>query len=240
MKRIHNFKNASMPSHKEISKKVAIHEAGHAAAIYFGNKQKELPPIFFQIVINPLHKDFQTAELLHKSYDQYAAKVEGGRLIHVLPTSFEVATKDLSTDQKLAYQCAFDADIINILVGPLAEAKYIALRDGELINPLLVNLQALQYYGGLSDLEIVNHYLDCFEDDSVREKKASELFLSAFNFINKPSNWLAIMALADHVLATNQNVISCEEIIAVLENSIEPAIPYFANSFNHLSVLGAA
>ena len=43
--------------------------------------------------------------------------------------------------------------MINILVGPLAEAKYITQRDGELINPRLINLNTLHDYGGTSDLE---------------------------------------------------------------------------------------
>jgi hypothetical protein len=39
----------------------------------------------------------------------------------------------------------FEADIINVLAGPLAEAVYLALRDNEPFNPELVNISALQH-----------------------------------------------------------------------------------------------
>jgi len=38
-------------NYAELSRKTAIHEAGHAAAIYLGNKQKQLPPIFFRFLL---------------------------------------------------------------------------------------------------------------------------------------------------------------------------------------------
>lgn len=178
MNRIHNYKNASTPSHREISKKIAIHEAGHAVAICLGNQQKKLPPVFFQIVLDQLSADVQLFESQHQPYSQQIAKIEGGRLIEILPPSLDLATRNFSMEQKLAYQRALEADIINILAGPLAEAKYIALRDDELMNPHLVNLNALQYYGGSADLAVVNQYLDCVgEKNGLRETKANELFL---------------------------------------------------------------
>lgn len=213
-------------NYAELSRKTAIHEAGHAAAIYLGNKQKQLPPIFFQIFIKKLNSDSQSIGCLCEAYDSCndcVTKIEGGCLIHTLPSSFDEAVSDFSSTQKRAYQRAFEADIINLLVGPLAEANYMAMRDNEPINPHLVNLNVLHYYGGSSDLETINEYLDCFIADKVhREKKLSELFLAAFNFINDKSNWYAIMALADYILADCKNIIGCEEIIAVLDaNCIE-------------------
>ncbi len=206
---------------RELSRKSAIHEAGHTAAIYLGNKQKQLPPVFFQIFINERNGDSQTSVCLCKSYDSCnncITKVEGGRLIHTLPSSVGEKINDFSLAQQPCLH-AFDADIFNLLVEPLAEAKYVALRDGELINPRLVNLNALHYYGGASDLETINEYLDCFiPDKAQREKKMGELFLSAFNFINDSSNWRAIMALADYILTDSKNRLECEEIIAVLDS----------------------
>jgi hypothetical protein len=209
-------------NHAELNRKTAIHEAGHAAAIYLGNKQKHLPPVFFQIIIKEPNSDFQSAACLCKSYDSCnncITKIDGGRLIHTLPSSFEEAVRGFSSTQKQAYQRAFEADIINLLVGPLAEANYVAMRDDEPINPRLVNLNALHNYGGSSDLEAINEYLDClFANRARREKKLSELFLTAFNFISDRSNWCAIMALADYIQADSKNnTIECEEIIAVLD-----------------------
>lgn len=219
MNRTQNLKNITKLAHQEVSRKIAIHEAGHAAAIYLGNQQKGLPPVFFQIFIKPLSNDIQASEFLGKPSEHYIAKVEGGRLIHTLPSSFDEATKDFSAAQKHAYQHAFEADIINLLAGPLAEARYVALRDDEPINPDLVNVNALYYYGGSSDLEIVNEYLDCFIDnDELRQRKMTELFLAAFNFVNERSNWLAITALADSIFTHQENVIECNEIITILES----------------------
>ena len=204
----------------ELSRKTAIHEAGHAAAIYLGNKQKQLPPVFFQINIRGLNSDQQTTGCMCRSYDSCSScitKIEGGRLIHTLPSSLAEATCDFSLTQKQAYQQAFEADIINLLVGPLAEANYVALRDDEPINPRLVNLNALHHYGGSSDLETINEYLFCLTASKAhREKKLSELYLAAFNFISDRSNWHAIMALANYIQADSKNTLECEEIIAVL------------------------
>ncbi|MFA5017669.1 MAG: hypothetical protein WC504_08995 [Methylobacter sp.] len=219
MNRIHNLKNTSKLAHQEISRKIAIHEAGHAAAIYLGNQQKGLPPVFFQIFIKPLNNDVQSSESLGKPSDHYIAKVEDGRLIHTLPSSLEEATKDFSATQKHTYQQVFEADIINLLAGPLAEARYVALRDNEPISPELLTVNALQNYGGSSDLEIANEYLECFIDsDEFREIKMTELFLAAFDFVSKRSNWLAITTLADSILAHQENIIECNEIIDILES----------------------
>jgi hypothetical protein len=177
MNRNHIFDKTFNPNRKEINRTVAIHEAGHAAAIYIGNKQKGLPPVYFQIFITALNNNFQASEFLCKPDYKNIAKVEGGRLIHTLPSSIEEATKGFSSAQKLAYSRAFEADMINSLVGPLAEAKYIALRDGELINPILVNFNALHYYGGTSDLESVNEYLSAlFPTLSIGSRKSRNYF----------------------------------------------------------------
>jgi len=221
MKRRHTSNDFYPINHAELSRKTAIHEAGHAAAIYLGNKEKQLPPVFFQLIIKEMNSDFQSAGCLCKSYDSCnncITKIEGGRLIHTLPSSVDEATSDFSSTQKQAYQRAFEADIINLMVGPLAEANYVALRDDEPINPRLVNLNALHFYGGASDLETINEYLECFiADKEQRKKKLSELYLAAFNFINDSSNWRAIIALADYILADRKNILECEEIIAVLD-----------------------
>ncbi len=218
MKRLHTSIDFYQITQAELSRKTAIHEAGHAAAIYLGNKQKQLPPIYFHIFIKELNCNFQSTESLHQSHDGCTTKIEGGRLIHTLPSSIEEAVRDFSSVQKQAYQCAFEADIINLLVGPLAEAKYVAIQDNEPVNSRLVNLNALHYYGGSSDLETINEYLDClFTNRGHRKKKISELFLAAFNFINDRSNWYAITALADYILTGCKNIIECEEIIDVLD-----------------------
>jgi hypothetical protein len=219
MNRIDIFSKPIRLNHQTVSRNVAIHEAGHAAAIYRGNKQKGLPPVYFQIIINSVTSEFQSSPGVSSPDPLSNAYIEGGRLIQNLPASIEEATNGFSIAQILAYQHAFEADIINLLVGPLAEAKAIAHLDGELFNHRLVTINALHYYGGTSDIERVNEYLDCFiAPGNHRELKAKALFLVAYNFICERSNWLAIIALAEYILSVDNSVIDYDDIIAVLEN----------------------
>ncbi len=201
-------------SFKELGRKTAIHEAGHAAAIYLGNKQKQLPPVFFQIFIAGKEPGPQTAKIRRP----WIASIQGGRLIHTLPSSIEEATDNFTATQKQAYIQAFEADMVNLLVGPLAEANYVALRDDEIINASLVNLTALHNYGGTADLQVIQDYLDCWSAiETLRAQKIAELFAQAFEFINQRANWRAINALANTLLANNKQIFDCEEIMAVLD-----------------------
>jgi hypothetical protein len=215
MKRRHTFNDFNTVDYIELRKKTAIHEAGHAAAIHFGNKQKQLPLVFFRIIIS---------DCSCQSYDNCLTKVEGGRLIHTLPYSIEEAVRGFSAAQKYAYQQAFEADIINLLVGSIAEANYVAQRDNELISPRLLPLNALHNYGGASDLEIVDEYLECFiTDRQQQENKVTELFWAAFDFINEWSHWHAITALAEYILNNDKNIINYEEVVTVLNSHYEVA-----------------
>jgi hypothetical protein len=187
----------------DISHETAIYEAGHATAIYLGNQLRQLPPIFFQISI--------THDAC-KMDDEWIAKIDGGRLIHTLPSSIAEATRGFTEAQKQAYRLAFEADIVNLLVGPLAEAKYVALRDHEPINPRLIPMQTLNYYGGTSDLQTIREYLECFIAEKTEQiAKIAELFLIALNFINNPLHWRAIVSLADYILRAGKDRIDCEE-----------------------------
>lgn len=219
MKRSQSFNRNCKPGHKEVKREIAIHEAGHAAAIYLGNKKKGLPVVFFQIHINPLKNSLLSLNLKERKTHQYVAKIEGGRLIHTLPYSFSEATKDFSPAQKRAFEQAFEADIFNMLIGPLAEAKYVSLRDDEAINFGLVNIDSLHFYGGSSDLEMIKEYVDCYiEDDNLRKNKISDLFKAAYDFISNQSIWLAITALAETILADDKKIIEYEDIIEILEH----------------------
>jgi len=202
----------------KIEKNVAVHQAGHAAAIYLNNLEKGWPPVFFQILITPLDTDFYSLQFDSKSINRNHVKVDGGRLTPILPSSFEVATDDFFSAQTRAYERAFEADMINILVGPLSEAKYIGLRDGELMTPNMINVNALQYYGGASHLESLNEYLDCFsQNQELKEHKMTELFSAAFNFVNNNSNWRSIIALSDLIESAGKEVIGYDEIVTVVE-----------------------
>ena len=203
----------------EIDKRTAYHLAGHTAAIYFGNKHKRLPAVHFQVIIKPIDEDGQQAERCACMRGKCTAKIEGGRLIQSLPMSFTESTQGLPSSQREEYLRAFEADVMNFLAGPLAEAKFVASRDGEVFNPNIVNLAALQFYGGNSDLKIINEYMDSFMlDKATINHKLKELFLATFGFVNRPSNWQAISDLAECIQDEPKEIIHCEDVIAFFDN----------------------
>ena len=198
-------------NHQKLTRQTAFHEAGHAVAIYLGNKQKSLPPIYFQILLRkPV-----------KNYDQFFAKVEGGRLIHSFPIPHSSNFDELSTKEQTEFYNAYEADVINLLVGPLAEAKYISIRDNEIFNRHLINSNALKNYGGTSDLEAVLMYLDNFiPSKQHREEELVRLLNLAFQFIDHRLHWKCILNLARYILENKQHKIRCEEVIEVCDRCI--------------------
>ena len=217
MKRSHLINMPHFVNDAELIRQVAFHEAGHAAAIHIRNKQKQLPPIFFQIYINHAYKGNECTYSAYENANAYLTKIEDGRLIHTLPSSVAKALSDFTPAQQYDYQIAFEADIVNLLAGPLSEANYIALRDDEPINPNLVHLDALHFYGGSSDIETINEYMDCLELSSAqRHAKLVALFLKAFAFIKDPANWRAILALAEYIISSQKNIILYEDVTSVL------------------------
>lgn len=195
----------------------AYHQAGHVAAIYFGNRQKHLPAVHFQISIKPFERESRCSGRMLRVPSNCAPKVEGGRLLQSLPQSLPESTRHLSPAEQQLCRLAIEADITNLLAGPLAEAKHVALRDGEVFNANLVYLGALQFYGGRPELETVNELMACYLADKVeRKQKLAELFLAAYSFVNGFANWKAITALAEAVCATPKDIFTYEEIIALL------------------------
>ena len=182
--------------------------------------------MYFQITIKALDHQKNSSLDSRLAYDHFAAVVEGGRLIHSLPVALIESTHYFSAAEQDAYQTAFEADMINLLIGPLAEAKHVALRDDEQFNAKLVNINALHNYGGTSDLNKVYEYLDSFiATRSKHKEKIEELFDKAFQFISSPVHWKAIERLAEYILNNKENIISCEEAIAVLDKSGRDQFP---------------
>ncbi|MGR9013400.1 MAG: hypothetical protein ACU83U_07130 [Gammaproteobacteria bacterium] len=213
----------------EHKQRIAYHEAGHAAGIHLNNKARQLPPVFFKIIFKEM--SVVTAEdviAYQSSHDDCIARVEGGRLIELLPPSVEgliheLAERNGASSQLIKdYMLAFEADIINLLIGPLAEAKHVADTDDELFNRQLVNLKALKNYGGSSDLALANEYLHSLSaDKQQKDKKLDELFTVAFDFVNDDANWSAITNLADYISDSSKNIIDCEEVVSLLDQSVE-------------------
>lgn len=209
--------------------RVAFHEAGHAAGIYLNNKLRRLPPVFFKIIFKDM-SDVTDADIVayQMTHDDCIARVEGGRLIESLPPSTDRWVDELiGYNEEMAqlikdYRVAFDADIINLLIGPLAEAKYVADSDDELFNHQLVNLKALKNYGGSSDLALAYEYLQSYSaNKEQKDNKLDELFNLAFGFVNDDENWAAITQLANYILGNDKNIIGCEEVVSILDDSVE-------------------
>lgn len=228
MKRNKIIETLSQDKLIEHKQRVAFHEAGHAAGIHLNNKARQLPPVFFKIIFKEMSSVTAADVMAYQTtHDDCIARVEGGRLIELLPPSIDSLASELTEHNDAMvqlvrdYRIAFEADIINLLIGPLAEAKHVANTDDELFNHKLVNLKALKNYGGSSDLALANEYLQSFSADKQQsDEKLDELFSVAFDFINNDANWAAIIKLADYILGSTKNIIGCEEIVSMLDQSV--------------------
>jgi hypothetical protein len=218
---IETFSQEKLVEHKQ---RVAFHEAGHAAGIYLNNKARQLPSVLFNIIFKDMSGMTGMNAIIH---DDCIARVEGGRLIELFPPSIESLVRGLTGHNEAMaqmvkdYMAAFEADIINLLIGPLAEAKYVAYIDNELFNHRLVNLDALRNYGGNSDLILVNEYLHSVSAETEqKDQQLAKLFSVAFDFVNNDANWAAITKLANYILDGSKNIIGCEEIVSILDQSL--------------------
>jgi hypothetical protein len=217
MKRDHQTDIPYLINDPELTRQTAFHEAGHAAAIYLYNKQKQLPPVHFQIAIKAIDSQKDNHLAINGNF---SAVLEGGFLIHSLPLALIESAHYLSVTEHAVYQTAFEADMINLLIGPLAEAKYVAIHDNEPFDAHLINIDALYNYGGTSNLNKIHEYLDIFIVDKNRhQEKLAQLFDKAFQFINSTIHWQAIERLAHYILNNREDIISCEEAIIVLDKA---------------------
>jgi hypothetical protein len=204
---------------------IAFHEAGHAVAIYLNNKARNLPPVFFQIIFNYSGNVSDYDGLGFESiHDDSVARIEGGRLIQSFHPEVDGLVNELVEKNETImplvedYINAFEADIINLLVGPLAEAKFVYNRDDEWFSYEMLNLNSLKNYGGDSDLALVREYVESLSKSKLLQNiKMDELFAIAFQFVNDASNWKAITKLADFILQSNKNIISCEDVVSLLD-----------------------
>ena len=192
----------------ELHLRTAFHEAGHAAAIHLRNRQKQLPPVFFEIEVKRPSENNPC----------FQAKVIDGNLIQNLPIAVVESLSTLASHEQHSCQRAYEADVVNLLVGPLAEAKYVSIRDDEVFNLDLVNFDALHNYGGYNDLEKAQSYLEYFiASKSQRQEKMQELLGEAFQFIDNARYWKCILNLAHFILDSEQETITCDEAITIFD-----------------------
>ncbi len=233
MKRTNSdFKPSSI---EECEQKIAYHEAGHATAIYLRNQQLNLPPVFFQIKFNTeifesAQDEKQEDNLIHDN----VAMIEGGCLIHSVTVSLLESSNFFSDDDHHAYLQAMQADIVNILAGPMAEAKFTAIRDQEWNETQFDNIEVLHNYGGSYDIEKINEYLSSYiPTGSQRLNVLESLITETLKFINTPANWFAISQLANAIYQRTSDTISCEQIAEIVDKNIELWNSGAIVSFNH-------
>jgi len=200
-----------------LNQRVAYHEAGHATAIYLYNKYKNLPPIFFQVCIETnLQKQLNNSDNFNQNH--IAAKIEGGYLIENPLLSLSTNQAQMSLQAKKSYAMALDADVINLLAGSVAEAYYLSTHDGETLTASMLTVEALENYGAYSDFQKINTYLSyvspCIKQQT---QHLNKLLHETFNFMTQPKLWLAVESVAKLFLSTENNIIACEEIFAVID-----------------------
>ncbi|NOS87918.1 MAG: hypothetical protein HOP34_05145 [Methylococcaceae bacterium] len=219
MKRNASVNTATSLPDQDLVRQIVFHEAGHAAAIHLNNKQKQLPAVAFEITMsNPMQA---LVPIGQSAPDHWVAMVEGGCLINSLPIAVIESAHYYADEGPDAYRTAFEADIVNLLVGPLAEAKHIALRDNAAFGDAMLEVGSLSQYGGNSDIERVYRYLgDFIAEPGLHEAKLAELFKRALEFVNTPVHWLATEHLAAYILNSTKSTITCEEAISVLDAGV--------------------
>lgn len=222
MKRNYAVDDFKLENFQELSKQIAYHEAGHATAIYLYNKQQQLPPVFFEIQIKN-HVNIKQLIADNKGFSKahIAAEIKGGCLIENLALNLSVNKNEIADNEKAEYFHALDADVINLLAGPLAEKNYVIQRDNEVISAELLNIQTLSQEGNYSDMKKINHYLNFFSDCPLeRQQKLSQLLKQSFHFITHPQTWKAVDAVARHILESQNQWIHCEEVFKIIDKSV--------------------
>jgi hypothetical protein len=82
-------------------------------------------------------------------------------------------------------------------------------------------VNALSFYSGVFDLENAYAHLDHFINvPQMPHEVMSELFSSAFAFIDVPANWKAIASVANYILKNNKKTVSSAEAFAVLDECV--------------------
>lgn len=196
---------------------VAFHEAGHATAIYLRNKQIKLPQVYFHISLSGFNQQKrQTDAVNYESQGVFQPIVEGG-LLHLQSLGMP-DNPNCQSLECMNCRLAYEADVINLLAGPLAEAMHVARRDGEHINHHLVDLDALKNYGGQLDMEKVEDYLKAYSGDPIKKAtKLKSLYAASFAFITNPIHWRAITQLANFIASCEKELIGYEEVGEILE-----------------------
>ena len=194
----------------------AYQQAGQAAAIYIGNKERKLPAVYFKILIGPQAQASLTSFGVPADYalNSNPVTIEGGRLVDNLLLLSENMAQYFSPLQLEQYRSAVEADITNLLVGIMAEVKYAAQLKRTPFSVNSVTADSLADHCDAGDWAMVSEYIQLYKED--RDRKLSRLITAAFNFVSKPSYWRAISKLARFIQSKIMDTISCEEVASII------------------------
>ena len=194
----------------KVNRRTAFHEAGHAAAIYLENRRKNLPLVYFQI---------RSRKWCGQATPLYSEICGGRQIGDGLMISSRALAERYNLADMAAYKTAYEADIINILAGPLAEAKYEFLCNRQVFNLKALGPDDLLNYGGNADMQEVWYYLRCIiPSRHEQELKLQELFREAFRFVQDVDNWKKITALAQYILDSSEEYICYEQVNQVFQD----------------------
>lgn len=199
---------ASRRWHVSYRKLTAFHIAGHVAAMYLHNQHKSFPPIFFHTANDSLKENGHSASY-RKIHNAFIFSIECG-LVSIIADAKKQSTVKL------------EQDVLMLLAGPLAEARYVHSHDNEPLTRHLVNPDAVHYYGGSSDLVLAHECLERLPlAESARKKKLTDLFSQTFDFVSDADHWRLISRMARYIDRSDKSVISYQEIIEGVTNKRE-------------------
>ena len=210
------YKNTVSYQFHGIDAKKAYQQAGQAAAIYIGNKEKKLPAVYFKILIGPqAEASFASFGVpVSNGINPDAVMIEGGRLVDNLLLLSDDVAKYFSPLQLEQYRSAVEADITNMLAGILAEAKYKAHLNKTPFDIGLFTAESLADYCEEDEWATICEYTQLYKED--RNRKLNRLVTLAFDFVSKPSYWRAISKLARFIQSKIMDAISCEEVASII------------------------
>lgn len=203
-------------------KQYAFHNAGHLVAIYVNDGNKQLKHANFPIKLNDVNSvDTDSVHQAIRNGRRNGVFSNTGCSMQSIAVAVEEASPgyfgaSTAIDPDRETENLLEAEIINLLAGPLAEARYIHDEDNEPMTHHLVDLEALKSYGGCEDLALVQENLSVLsQDPSECERKLAELFKTAFDFIVNELNWKVVSQLAESLY--RKKSMSYGEVVAMFE-----------------------
>lgn len=206
------------------NKCIAFHQAGHMAGFHLNNSGKNFSTVNFRVAL--IFKDSAQERLIHHqmTVSGRIAKTEGRYLASDLPNALDRSMSSENARYMFSevYRLAVECDIVNLLIGPLAEARYIAESDNEPFKQRLIHFNSLHNYGGSAEIELVEAYLQNLPiTQQERHVKLADLYGRAFRFVMNSANWGALTQLAHLISTAPEPLVSYQQAATVIDQSLD-------------------